>query len=822
MANLEFANLFLPANNASSAAIAAGSAAVVAVDEPALARTSSFSQLLQADAMREPATGATLVGLAGLPEILNGAGMPAVNQLRALRPNLAVVTPTDPGASSLDLLAAAALLIEGLTPGAETGETADSKDSSADADPVDLEDPPDESALAMIQWPGLPLFMEARAALRNDSSTGHQPEQATSVTGIESARWSFMLRSADSGQLAGDGRTPASLTPATPEISATDAAELAAAIAEIERLPAQTESESPEPVSFNAPLSANPVAQLATDRTDQTASTMPPEPPELADPALPPLRNPVAQLATGRIAPIAPTEPPEPTEPVSPHLRNPVASSATAAKPERIEAGPVSSVASSATAAKPERIEAEPVSPVAQLATGRIAPIAPTEPPEPTEPVSPHLRNPVASSATAAKPERIEAGPVSSVASSATAAKPERIEAEPVSPVASSATAAKPERIEAEPVSPVAQLATGRIEPIALTEPPEPTEPVSPHLRNPVAALATAAKSERIEAGPVSPVASSATAAKPERIEAEPVSPVAQLATGRIAPIAPTEPPESTEPVSSHLRNPVAALATVAKPERIEAGPVNPVASLATTGQSGQLGETATVDTPDATTPELLPSTDGRPFSPQPLIAAPFAEASSETALEAIPRSAEPVAPAPTGSALPASQSPLLPARPDPATAPTSLPATPDVVDLNQKNWGRALGHQLNWMVNNQLQQAEIRVNPPDLGPIELRVSLQHNQTSVTFFCHESAVREALESALPRLREMLDGQGISLNQAQVSDQSLARQQAGGGQPSFSQRDDRPPANPMRQETVADDTEPRPNARRLPGTVDDYV
>ena len=751
MANLEFANLFLPANNASSAAIAAGSAAVVAVDEPALARTSSFSQLLQADAMREPATGATLVGLAGLPEILNGAGMPAVNQLRALRPNLAVVTPTDPGASSLDLLAAAALLIEGLTPGAETGETADSKDSSADADPVDLEDPPDESALAMIQWPGLPLFMEARAALRNDSSTGHQPEQATSVTGIESARWSFMLRSADSGQLAGDGRTPASLTPATPEISATDAAELAAAIAEIERLPAQTESESPEPVSFNAPLSANPVAQLATDRTDQTASTMPPEPPELADPALPPLRNPVAQLATGRIAPIAPTEPPEPTEPVSPHLRNPVASSATAAKPERIEAGPVSSVASSATAAKPERIEA---------------------------------------------------GPVSSVASSA--------------------TAAKPERIEAEPVSPVAQLATGRIAPIAPTEPPEPTEPVSPHLRNPVAALATAAKSERIEAGPVSPVASSATAAKPERIEAEPVSPVAQLATGRIAPIAPTEPPESTEPVSSHLRNPVAALATVAKPERIEAGPVNPVASLATTGQSGQLGETATVDTPDATTPELLPSTDGRPFSPQPLIAAPFAEASSETALEAIPRSAEPVAPAPTGSALPASQSPLLPARPDPATAPTSLPATPDVVDLNQKNWGRALGHQLNWMVNNQLQQAEIRVNPPDLGPIELRVSLQHNQTSVTFFCHESAVREALESALPRLREMLDGQGISLNQAQVSDQSLARQQAGGGQPSFSQRDDRPPANPMRQETVADDTEPRPNARRLPGTVDDYV
>ena len=185
----------------------------------------------------------------------------------------------------------------------------------------------------------------------------------------------------------------------------------------------------------------------------------------------------------------------------------------------------------------------------------------------------------------------------------------------------------------------------------------------------------------------------------------------------------------------------------------------------------------------------------------------------------------------PEAPASPTSGSPLsvgLPStvattRPDPATPLTALPTAPDVIDLNQKNWGRTLGQQLNWMVNNQLQQAEIRVNPPDLGPIELRVSLQHNQTSVTFFCHEAAVREALETALPRLREMLDSQGITLNQAQVSDQSLARQQAGyGGQPAFSQRDDRPPAHPSMPEAVANEPEPRSYARRLPGTVDDYA
>jgi flagellar hook-length control protein FliK len=159
------------------------------------------------------------------------------------------------------------------------------------------------------------------------------------------------------------------------------------------------------------------------------------------------------------------------------------------------------------------------------------------------------------------------------------------------------------------------------------------------------------------------------------------------------------------------------------------------------------------------------------------------------------------------------------------AEAPSStFPSTlPETLDLRQSNWGRALGHQLNWMVNNRLQEAEIRINPPHLGPLEVRMSLHQHQTNVTFFCHDAAVREAIESAIPRLREMLDSQGISLNQAQVSDQSLARQQAGSGeQASQNPRDGRPAATQQPDpELPADETEsrPRPNP---PGTVDDYA
>ncbi|MCP5195785.1 MAG: flagellar hook-length control protein FliK [Gammaproteobacteria bacterium] len=157
-----------------------------------------------------------------------------------------------------------------------------------------------------------------------------------------------------------------------------------------------------------------------------------------------------------------------------------------------------------------------------------------------------------------------------------------------------------------------------------------------------------------------------------------------------------------------------------------------------------------------------------------------------------------------------------------PTTTSTFTPTLPETLDLRQNNWGRALGHQLNWLVNNRMQEAEIRVNPPELGPLEVRMSLHQNQTNVTFFCHDAAVREAIENALPRLREMLDSQGIHLNHTQVSDQSLARQQTGsGGQSAYHPRDDQSSFTHSDPESSPKETTQRPRPS-LPGTVDDYA
>ena len=109
------------------------------------------------------------------------------------------------------------------------------------------------------------------------------------------------------------------------------------------------------------------------------------------------------------------------------------------------------------------------------------------------------------------------------------------------------------------------------------------------------------------------------------------------------------------------------------------------------------------------------------------------------------------------------------------AGAATSLPGTQVSVPFQQPGWDQAVGERVLWMVNQKLQGAEIKLNPPHLGPIEVRVQLHQDQAQVNFTAQHAVVREALEAALPRLRDMFQGQGMALVNVDVSDRSLAEQ-----------------------------------------------
>ena len=105
-------------------------------------------------------------------------------------------------------------------------------------------------------------------------------------------------------------------------------------------------------------------------------------------------------------------------------------------------------------------------------------------------------------------------------------------------------------------------------------------------------------------------------------------------------------------------------------------------------------------------------------------------------------------------------------------------------VPVGKPGWSDAVVDKVMWFSAQQINSAEIHLNPPDLGPLQVRISAHHDQASIFFTSPHAAVRDALDQALPRLREMMDGSGVQLLDVGVGGQGAAQQQAqqrtGGG------------------------------------------
>lgn len=82
--------------------------------------------------------------------------------------------------------------------------------------------------------------------------------------------------------------------------------------------------------------------------------------------------------------------------------------------------------------------------------------------------------------------------------------------------------------------------------------------------------------------------------------------------------------------------------------------------------------------------------------------------------------------------------------------------------------WGQALGEKMVWMAAGAQQTATLTLNPPNLGPMQIVLNISNEQATASFFSAQPEVRQALEAAFPRLREMMGEAGIQLGQATVS------------------------------------------------------
>ena len=148
------------------------------------------------------------------------------------------------------------------------------------------------------------------------------------------------------------------------------------------------------------------------------------------------------------------------------------------------------------------------------------------------------------------------------------------------------------------------------------------------------------------------------------------------------------------------------------------------------------------------------------------------------------------------------------------------MPTLPVSTTVGQPGWANEVGQRVSWLAQGEMREAQLQLNPRSLGPVDVRIAYGHDQQlNVSFSAANPVAREALDAALPRLREMFDQQGLNLAGANISHQSFSGQHGQkGGEASSS--------NPGQWFAEADDLATHallPNSRLMgDGMIDAYA
>lgn len=191
-------------------------------------------------------------------------------------------------------------------------------------------------------------------------------------------------------------------------------------------------------------------------------------------------------------------------------------------------------------------------------------------------------------------------------------------------------------------------------------------------------------------------------------------------------------------------------------------------------------GDAPVTDTPDATAatpraPAMATVADAAPVTP------------ARTPATELPAAA-PHAEQPVASSL---QAPLQHAAPSQHAAEASAPPLLNA-RLGSPEWQQALSQQILLFNRNGQHQAELRLNPRELGAVQISLNVSDNQAQLHLVSAHSQVRAALESALPQLRTALAESGIQLGHSSVGGDAQPQwgQNDNGGRhaPAFAARD----------------------------------
>ena len=93
-----------------------------------------------------------------------------------------------------------------------------------------------------------------------------------------------------------------------------------------------------------------------------------------------------------------------------------------------------------------------------------------------------------------------------------------------------------------------------------------------------------------------------------------------------------------------------------------------------------------------------------------------------------------------------------------------------EAIAIYRKDFSAAVKDKVMVMISQKLQQVEIRLDPPELGSMHVKVNLQNEQAAVSFIVQNQQAKEALDQNMGKLRDMLAQNGVDVGDANVEQQ----------------------------------------------------
>jgi flagellar hook-length control protein FliK len=111
------------------------------------------------------------------------------------------------------------------------------------------------------------------------------------------------------------------------------------------------------------------------------------------------------------------------------------------------------------------------------------------------------------------------------------------------------------------------------------------------------------------------------------------------------------------------------------------------------------------------------------------------------------------------------------------------------MMQIVQDKFADMMRHHVMMMVDHGVKKAELRLDPPELGSMKIKINMQGDQTQIQFQVAQVQTRDILEQSLPRLKEMLEQQGFSLADGHVNQESNHKEKHGDGKNNDNFHDD---------------------------------